>query len=164
MAKVQILPEKVMPDPLDGAVPASYRRLYVADIAEQGSLEDDEASVKTDKVDFVVHFCFFSFAFSNVMISPNGNSGAHTVLHPFNGLFSRTTWLSQHQNGRTILDFTEARDDGMAMASARPYANHLHLAPDRSPCQYLTTQFLYAGCPSCCPTNSVKALKANNHM
>jgi len=31
----------------------------------------------------------------------------------------------------TILDFTGARDHGMAVASAGPYANHLHLAPDR---------------------------------
>ena len=28
------------------------------------------------------------------------------------------------------LDFTGARDDGV-VASAGPYANHLHLAPDR---------------------------------
>jgi len=35
-----------------------------------------------------------------------------------------------------------------------------HLAPDRQPCQYLTTQFLQARCPSCHPTNSIKALKA----
>jgi len=31
----------------------------------------------------------------------------------------------------TILDFTGARDDGVAVASAGPYGNHLHLAPDR---------------------------------
>jgi len=32
------------------------------------------------------------------------------------------------------------------------------------PCQYPTIQvFLQAGCPSCCPTNSVKALKAKFH-
>jgi len=31
----------------------------------------------------------------------------------------------------TIRDFTAARDDGVAVASAGPYANHLHLAPDR---------------------------------
>jgi len=53
------------------------------------------------------------------------------ILHPFNGLFSRTTWISQYQKGRTILDFNEARDDGVAVASAGPYANHLHFAPDR---------------------------------
>ena len=40
----------------------------------------------------------------------------------------------------------------------------LHLAPDRQPCQHLTTQFLQAGCPSCRPTNSVKALKGNKEV
>jgi len=52
------------------------------------------------------------------------------LLHPFNGLFSRTTWVSQYQKSRTILDFIEARDNGVAVASAGPYANHLHFAPD----------------------------------
>jgi len=32
---------------------------------------------------------------------------------------------------QTILDFTGARDNGVAVASSGPYANHLHLAPDR---------------------------------
>ena len=50
----------------------------------------------------------------------------------------------------------------MAVASAGPYAS-LHLAPDRQPCQHPTTLFLQAGCPSCHPTNSVKALKAKTH-
>jgi len=31
----------------------------------------------------------------------------------------------------TNLDFNEARDDGVAVASAGPYANHLHLDADR---------------------------------
>jgi len=44
------------------------------------------------------------------------------------------------------------------VASAGPYAS-LHLTPDRKPHQHPTTLFfLQAGCPSCCPTNSVKAL------
>ena len=47
----------------------------------------------------------------------------------------------------------------MAVASARLYAS-LHLAPDRQPRQHPATQFLQAGCPSCRPTNSIKALKA----
>ena len=33
--------------------------------------------------------------------------------------------------GQTILDFTEARDDGEAVASAGLYANHLHFTLDR---------------------------------
>ena len=32
---------------------------------------------------------------------------------------------------KTNLDFNEARHDRVAVASAGPYANHLHLAPDR---------------------------------
>jgi len=35
------------------------------------------------------------------------------LLHPFNGLFSRTTWVSQHQKGKTSMDFNKARDDGV---------------------------------------------------
>ena len=30
---------------------------------------------------------------------------------PFNGLFSRTTWVSRYQKGKTNLDFTGARDN-----------------------------------------------------
>jgi len=52
------------------------------------------------------------------------------LQHLFNGLFSRTTWVSRHPKGK-ILDFIGARDDGVAVASAGPYANHLLLAPDR---------------------------------
>jgi len=47
----------------------------------------------------------------------------------------------------------------VAVASTGPYANHLHLAADRQSHQYPTTQFLQARCPSCHPTNIVKALK-----
>jgi len=47
----------------------------------------------------------------------------------------------------------------MAVASAGPYANNLHLAPDRQPHQHLITQFLQAGCSSWRPANSIKALK-----
>jgi len=42
-----------------------------------------------------------------------------------------TIWVSQHQKGTTILDFNKTRDDGLAVASAGPYGNHLHLGPDR---------------------------------
>jgi len=52
-----------------------------------------------------------------------------TVQHPFNG-------LSQDNLGKLapersiILDFGEARDDGVAVASTEPYASHLHFAPN----------------------------------
>jgi len=34
------------------------------------------------------------------------------LLHPFNSLFSRTTWVSQYQKGKTSLDLNQARDNG----------------------------------------------------
>ena len=34
----------------------------------------------------------------------------HTRAHPFNGPLSGTTRMSRYQKGKTILDFTEARD------------------------------------------------------
>ena len=52
------------------------------------------------------------------------------TLYPFNGLF-RTTLVSRKQIDRTILDFSEARDDGMAVASAGQDANLLHFTSDR---------------------------------
>ena len=33
--------------------------------------------------------------------------------HRFNGFFSRTTWVSRYQKGKTSLDLNEARDDGV---------------------------------------------------
>jgi len=54
-----------------------------------------------------------------------------TDRHPFNGFFSGTTRVSRHQKVKAILDFNEARDDGVAVASAEPYANHFHIAADR---------------------------------
>ena len=32
------------------------------------------------------------------------------LLHPFNGLFSRTTWVSQCQKGKTSVDLNQAGD------------------------------------------------------
>jgi len=65
--------------------------------------------------------------------------------HQFNGLFSMTTWVSRHQNGKTVLengetvlDFNEVRYDGVTVASAGRYADHVHLhhfcsrCPDRT--------------------------------
>jgi len=69
-------------------------------------------------------------------------------------------WVNRHQKGKPFWILLEREMMGVAVASAGPYANHLHIAADRQPRQYLTTQFLQAGCPFCHPTNSVKALKS----
>jgi len=81
----------------------------------------------------------------------------HTHTHPFNGPFSRTTRVGRYQKGETNLDFTEARHSEwqwhqMGICKSAPRSRQITTpAPHRS-------VFLQAGCPSCRPTNSVKAL------
>ena len=58
----------------------------------------------------------------------------------FSGFFPGQFWVRATKE-INILNFTEAKDDGVAVAAARPYASHLHLAPDRQPCQHLITVF-----------------------
>ena len=68
-----------------------------------------------------------------------------------------------YQKGKTNLDFTEARDSEwqlhqlghMKVCTALQTDNHASTPP---------LSLLQAGCPSCCPTNSVKALKATNNQ
>jgi len=67
--------------------------------------------------------------------------------------------VSRYQKGKTNLDFTEARDSewqwhqlgDMQVCTSLQTDNHASTPP---------LSFSQAGCPSCCPTNSVKALKA----
>jgi len=47
----------------------------------------------------------------------------------------------------------------MAVASARPYANHFISLQAHNHASTSPLSFLQAICPSCRPTNSVKALK-----
>jgi len=86
----------------------------------------------------------------------------HSDIHthtPFNGLFSGTTQVSQYQKGKTNLDFTEARESKwqwhqlghMQVCTLLQTDNHTSTPP---------LCFLQTRCPSCRPTNSVKALKA----
>jgi len=66
--------------------------------------------------------------------------------------------VSQYQKGKTNLDFTEARDSEwqwhqlghMQVCTLFQTDNHARTPP---------LSFLQARCPSCRPTNSVKALK-----
>ena len=109
----------------------------------------NERLVKDSVVDFneiigLHHVAFCSHRrqahlHSHRVFSPDGNmtkkdmtrQTSWTDRHPFHGLFSRTTWVSCHQKGYTSLDFNEARDDGVAVASAGPYTNHLPVTPDK---------------------------------
>jgi len=90
------------------------------------------------------------------------NSTIHTYIHLFNGLFSGTVRVSWYQKGKTDQDFTEARDREwqwhqlgiLQVCISLQTDNHASTPP---------LCFLQAGCPSCCPTNSVKALKAGHY-
>jgi len=65
-----------------------------------------------------------------------------------------------YQKGKTNLDFTEARDSEWQWHQL----SHMHVCTSFQTDNHASTSplsFLQAGCPSCCPTNSVKALKAN---
>jgi len=72
--------------------------------------------------------------------------------------FSRTTLVSRHQKGKPFWFLLQQKIMGWQWQWHQ--LDPLHLAPDLAPCQYLTTQFLRAGCPSCRPTNGIKVLKA----
>jgi len=73
--------------------------------------------------------------------------------HPFNGSLSRTIRVSQYQKGETNLDILKQETvsgSGISWTVCKS-------AP--RPRQITMTVVLQAGCPSCCPTNNVKALK-----
>jgi len=69
--------------------------------------------------------------------------------------------VSQYQKGKINLDFIEATDSEwqwlqlghMQVSISLQTDNHASAPP---------VSFLQAGCPSCCPTNNVKALKATH--
>ena len=106
-----------------------------------------------------VQVCPYQLAFeiSHWLLEQLVQAVTHT--HPFNGPFSATTQVSRYQKGKTNLDFTEARDSEwqwhqlgyMQVCTLLQTDNHTSTPP---------LCFLQAGCPSCRPTNSVKALKA----
>jgi len=95
------------------------------------------------------------------IITQYNKYNTHTHTHPFNGPFSRTARVGRYQKGKTNLDFTEARDSEwqshhlghMQVCTLIQTDNHASTSP---------LSFLQARCPSCRPTNSIKAQKANN--
>jgi len=100
----------------------------------------------------------FRYNFLNVYIAKTVLCVLLKFVHPFNIPFSGTTQVSWYQEGKTNLDFTEARDSEwqwhqlghMQVCTSLQTDNHASTPP---------LSFLQAGCPSCCPTNSIKALK-----
>jgi len=67
--------------------------------------------------------------------------------------------VSRYQKGKTNLDFTEARDSEWQWHQLGQMQVCISLQTDNHASTPLLS-FLQAGCPSCHPNNSVKALKA----
>ena len=86
----------------------------------------------------------------------------HTHPHiRLTALFSGSTWVSRYQKGKTNLDFTEASDSEWQWHQL----GHMQVCTSLQTDNHASTpllSFLQAGCPSCHPTNSVKALKAQS--
>ena len=85
--------------------------------------------------------------------------GKQTYTHLLSGPFSGTTQVSQYQKGKTNLDFSEARDS----ESQWHQLSHMQVCTSLQIDNHTSTPslcFLQAECPSCHPTNRVKALKA----
>jgi len=80
-------------------------------------------------------------------------------IHTFNGPLSGTNQGSRYQKGKTNLDFTETWQwhqlDHMQVCTLLQTDNHASTPP---------LSFLQARCPSCRPTNSIKALKAQYNL
>jgi len=82
----------------------------------------------------------------------------HSHTRPFNGPFFRTSQVSRYQKGKINRDFSEPRDSEwqwhqlghMQVCTSLQTENRASTSP---------LSCLLAWCPSCCPTNSIKALK-----
>jgi len=87
----------------------------------------------------------------------------HSAITPVHTHTCSTTRVSQYQKGKTNLHFTEARDSEwqwhrlghMQVCTSLQTDNHASTPP---------LSFLQAECPSCRPTNSIKALKAFHYI
>jgi len=135
--------------------PANFTFLQLADtIAAMGLHENRPRGLSTGTSSEHTLSVWATFTFLLFTIL------THTHTYPFNGPFSGTTRVSRYQKGKTNVDFTEARDSEwqwhqlghMQVCTSLQTDNHASTPPLRSSLQ--------AGCTSCHPTNSVKALKA----
>ena len=112
-----------------------------------GEFSPRHSSTASDEPDKVQH-CSVSL-----------DTHTHTHTHTFNGLFSRIIWVSRHQKGKPFWILLKQEmmgwkwhqlDHMQIICTTLQTDNH-----DSTP----LLNFLWAGCSSWCPTNSVKALK-----
>ena len=98
------------------------------------------------------------FVSLTVLLHNSKTAQPNTHTHTFNGLFSRTAWLSWHQKGKPfwiLLKQEMMGGSGINWTICKSFAPHSRQITTPVP----ITQFLWARCSSWHPTNSVKALK-----
>ena len=82
----------------------------------------------------------------------------HTHTHTLNGPFSGTTWVSHYQKDKPIWILLKQETVSGRTISWDICKSATHSRQITTPAPH-HSDFLQAGCPSCRPTNSVKALK-----
>ena len=85
----------------------------------------------------------------NYLTHTHARTHAHT--HTFNGPFSGSTQVRRYQKGNTS-EWQWHQLGHTPVCTLLQTDNHTSAPP---------LNFLQAGCPSCCPTNSIKAPKAH---
>ena len=141
----------------------SQKNVYVSHkLAEIFNLWRNSAYPDISHTFCLARFIFKKYRLTHLLVKccQYTHTRTHTHTHTFNGPLSGTTQVSQYQKGKTNLDVTEARDSEWQW----------HQVGDTQICTSIQTNnhastpplsFYRHGCPSCRPTNSVKALKAN---
>ena len=101
-------------------------------------------------------FMQLKFSVNELCSLQEDNNRTYTYIHPFNGPLSGTTQVSRYQKVKPIwilLKQETVSSSGISWAIMSCSRQTTTPAPHHS-------VFLQAGCPSCRPTNSIKALKA----
>ena len=128
---------------------------YVAVIFLDECVHLTSAGAAVASYSYDIHiFIHSSYSFIHIHIIHHIQSWRPaTTLHPFNSLFSRTTWVSRYQTAKN-LSGCESRDKGV---SGWQWHQVDHM---QTICTSLQTDnHTNTSCSSWCPTNSVKPLK-----
>ena len=95
----------------------------------------------------------------------------HTHTHPFNGPFSGTTRVSRYQKDKINVSTRKVKPIWILLKQETVSGSGISwvICTSASRSRQITmpapnhSVFLQAGCPSCRPTNSIKALNAKDH-
>ena len=80
--------------------------------------------------------------------------GVLLLLQPFYDPLSGTTWVSWYQKDKLFWILLKQGWWG-GMALAKLYASYLHISPEDNCASTISLRFLWAGCSSWHPTNSI---------